>query len=260
MKWTVLVFSFLLMACGETTPPMPEVTGEELIEQKSSEKQEVKPVVNDGFPRLNNTNVEEFLLEYGKSHPQTRIRIKSDFGDIEIELFEDTPLHRANFVYLINRGYYTPTEVIRVIKGFMIQGGNSEEEGPAADRMLIGSYCLPAEMGMNHVHHRGALAMSRNYNDNPDKCSSAYDFYIVQGTKYKGVHVFKAEQEKGIKYNDIQKQKYKSAGGAIHLDMEHTVFGHVVKGMNVIDEIAKVEVDGSNWPKKLVQLSMEVVQ
>ncbi|MGB1032146.1 MAG: peptidylprolyl isomerase, partial [Flavobacteriales bacterium] len=195
MKWTTLVFLTLLMACGNGETSEPESAKELEMEVEEPEVKKEKPIVNEGFPRLNDQNVEEFLRAYGEENPETKIKITSEYGDIEIELFEDTPLHRANFIYLINRGYYSPTELVRVIKGFMIQGGNSEEIGPASDRMLMGSYCIPEEMSMRHVHHRGALAMSRIYEDNPEKCSSGYDFYIVQGSKYKGVHIFKAEQE-----------------------------------------------------------------
>ena len=245
------------MSCGESVDEklIAKAKKEEIKEDK-----EVLPkgIVNGGYPRLSDSNAVAFLTKYGAENPETTVIMESKYGTIEVELFDDTPFHRANFIYLVKRGYYSPTEILRVIKGFMIQGGNSEEPGPAAKRFMIGDYCLPAEMTINHVHHRGALAMSRSYSDNPDKCSSAYDFYLVQGTKYKNVHIFQAEQEKAVKYSNAQKQIYKKQGGAIHLDMEHTVFGRVVKGMNVIDQICEVEVDGSNWPKNYIEFNMTV--
>lgn len=257
-RTSIIIFLlFTLFGCGITTDQKPIAEAkEELIEKE----QQVLPkgVVNDGFPRLSDANAVDFLTDYGAKNPETRVIMESKFGTIEVELFKDTPLHRANFIYLVKRGYYSPTEILRVIKGFMIQGGNSEEPGPAAKRFMIGDYCLPAEMTMKHVHHRGALAMSRSYTDNPDKCSSAYDFYLVQGTKYKNVHIFQAEQDKGISYSNAQKIAYKEQGGAVHLDMEHTVFGRVVKGLKVIDEICEVEVDGSNWPKNYIEFNMTV--
>ena len=262
----VLLFTAIgVSACERASPTKVESTPKEKLRDTSAleAKQETeeptaapKPV---SFPRLSESNAVEFLTQYGKDHPENRVKISTDFGDIIVELFDDTPLHRANFIYLVNRGYYSPTEVLRVIKGFMIQSGNSEEPEAAADRLLIGEYCIPQEMTVNHPHFRGAIAMSRTYEGNPEKCSSAYDFYIVQGSKYHNVHIFQAEQEKGITYTEAQKSKYKSDGGAIHLDMEHTVFGRVVSGIGVVDKIAEVEVDQSNWPIQHVGLSMEVL-
>ena len=257
------LMGFQLFSCSgsqqdsvEETSNKPQEVQVEETEPKVEEETAAKP---KGFPRLTEDNAEEFLRQYAQDHPENRVKITTDFGDIIVELFDDTPLHRANFIYLVNRGYYSPTEVLRVIKGFMIQSGNSEEVEAAADRMLIGSYCIPQEMTLKHPHFRGAIAMSRIYDDNPEKCSSAYDFYIVQGTKYHNVHIFQAEEEKGISYSEAQKERYKKEGGAIHLDMEHTVFGRVVKGLSVVDKIANVEVDASNWPIQHVGLSMEVL-
>lgn len=254
---TLVFFLVVFLGCtdsGEQKPIAEAKKGK--VEHKKEDRP--KGIVNGGFPRLSDSNAVEFLTKYGEENPENTVIMESKFGTIEVALFEDTPLHRANFIYLVKRGYYSPTEILRVIKGFMIQGGNSEEPGPAAKRFMIGDYCLPAEMTTNHVHHRGALAMSRSYSDNPDKCSSAYDFYLVQGTKYKNVHIFQAEQDKEISYSEAQKKIYKEQGGAIHLDMEHTVFGKVVKGMNVIDQICEVEVDGSNWPKNYIEFNMTV--
>lgn len=263
---TVLIFTAMVVSACESASSanveslqketLQNTSGGEVEPEVEEPKAEPKPV---GFPRLTESNAVEFLTQYGKDHPENRVKISTDFGDIIVELFDDTPLHRANFIYLVNRGYYSPTEVLRVIKGFMIQSGNSEEPEAAADRLLIGEYCIPQEMTVKHPHFRGALAMSRTYEGNPEKCSSAYDFYIVQGSKYHNVHIFQAEQEKGITYTETQKSKYKNDGGAIHLDMEHTVFGRVVSGIGVVDKIAEVEVDQSNWPIQHVGLSMEVL-
>ncbi|MEO0404534.1 MAG: peptidylprolyl isomerase [Bacteroidota bacterium] len=227
---------------------------------KEESKVEPSVVLPTEFPILNDNNSVEFLREYGEEHPENTILMETNYGNITLELFDDVPLHRANFLYLVNRGYYDPTEILRVIKGFMIQGGNSEEELAASKRMIIGAYCLPEEMSLKHPHFRGALAMSRTYTGNPTKCSSAYDFYIVHGTKYKDVHLFQKEEEYGIKYSEGQKKRYKTTGGAIHLDMEHTVFGRVSKGFDVLDKIAAVEVDEGDWPKKQVTVKMSVLK
>ena len=104
-------------------------------------------------------------------------------GRIVVELFDDVPVHRANFLYKVYRRYFDPSEFTRVVPDFVVQGGNSEEERPQQLRFLIGQHTLPAEFKDRHIHSRGALAMSRSYSNNPDKRSSGYDFYIVTGRK-----------------------------------------------------------------------------
>ncbi|MFT4780292.1 MAG: cyclophilin family peptidyl-prolyl cis-trans isomerase [Flavobacteriales bacterium] len=261
----VLLFLWILVACNsgednnavnqkvisEPEPLQMEVIGEE-AEQENVPQFAV-------YPRLKEEIAEAFLEEFGATHLQTRILMKTDYGEIEVELFDDTPFHRANFLYLIERDYFSPTQLVRVVKGFVIQGGNSEEVEDQEQRFLIGDYTLPSELKPHHLHLPGALAMSRSYDNNPDKRSSAYDFYIVDGAKVSQVGMFQAQEKSGMNYSEAQKDLYFKQGGTPHLDMEHTVFGRVTKGMDVVTELANLPTDASEWPIKEVKIFMEVL-
>lgn len=202
------------------------------------------------FPMLDNASCESFLRKFGEENKENRVVVETNHGDIHIRLFDDTPLHRANFIYLIKRNYFTPSEFVRVIKGFVIQGGNSEQYTSAEKRKLIGSYSIPNEISKSRLHYPGALAMSRRYEDNPDKRSEAYDFYIVEGRKVGQVELSQIQVDHGWKYSVAQRDKYLKDGGVPHLDGEHTVFGEVTKGMNIVHKIAAVPTDEGDWPRK----------
>jgi len=220
---------------------------------------DIKPKTN--IPkRLTDKNIVGYLKEYGIENPETIVIITTEFGDIKLKLYKDTPLHRTNFIQLIKKGIYENTQFSRVVKGFVIQGGSSNETLAANKKFYLGDYMLPSEMSLNHIHKRGALAMSRPYNGNPDKKSDAFDFYIVVGSKQNEPTMYREQQEKNITYTPEQMQIYKSMGGTPHLDLEHTVFGEVITGMNVVDKINKVEVDGSDWPKEDVVINLKVIK
>ena len=157
----------------------------------------------------------------------------------------------------MHRRYFDPAEFTRVVPDFVVQGGNSEEERPQQLRFLIGQHTLPAEFDPEHIHTRGALAMSRSYNDNPDKRSSGYDFYIVTGRKIGPQELGKVQRDRGVDYTTAQAQAYAKEGGAPHLDGEHTVFGRVVEGMEVVDKLAATPRDESDWPLTRLEVRMD---
>jgi len=181
--------------------------------------------------KLTNENLREFMAAYGKKNPETLVRISTSFGDIHIKLYKETPLHRANFIYLVKQKYFDETFFYRVAKGFVIQGGNSDREQMARKRFEIGEYTIPQEQVKGLKHIRGAVALSKQWVDNPSNRSTPFEFFIV-----------------------LAKQ------GASHLDGEHTIFGKVVKGMNIADKISNVPVDGSEWPKENIFIKAEVIK
>jgi len=211
------------------------------------------------YPPLTDANCAEFLSTWVNEHPNTQgqlIEVDTKFGRLTLELFDDVPLHAANFRYKISRGYYAPSEFVRVVPEFVVQGGNSEDTRAQEMRWLIGKHTLPSEFKDEYRHFRGALAMGRTYKGNPEKRSASYDFYIVVGRKVGSAELQQIEREKGIKYTEAQKQRYLSEGGTPHLDGEHTVFGRLVSGFDVLDLLSQVPTDESDWP--LQRLEMHV--
>ena len=258
-----LIITLSFVSCGEEVKvPLEtkDVAQAEIEEKDSALEARVAAMLGIGYPKLTNENAEEFLIKWGAENPITNVILETKHGEIEIELYHDTPLHSLNFLYKIHRQYYTDTELTRVVPDFVIQGGNSEEEKPQQQRFLIGQHTLKPEVNPNHIHTRGSIAMSRSYSNNPDKLSSSYDFYIVTGRKIGDVELAQIESEKQLSYTLDQKHMYKSKGGAPHLDGEHTVFGKVVRGMEVADRIALTPRDDSDWPLEKLAIKMRLAK
>jgi len=196
------------------------------------------------------------------TNKKTYVVIETDYGDMKVELFDDTPIHRDNFVKLVKEGFYDDLLFHRVIQGFMIQGGDPDSRG-AAPGQRLGSggpgYQLQAEIGKPHI--RGALAAARTGGpSNPEKKSSGSQFYIVQGKTVSDQNLNALEQQKGIKYNEAQRKIYTEEGGTPMLDMEYTVFGQVVEGMDVIDKIASVQTDPADRPVQDVRMKIRMAK
>ena len=176
-------------------------------------------------------------------------------GKILIELSDSTPLHRDNFIKLCNEGFYDSLLFHRCIKNFVIQAGDPESKH-AADTALLGNgdlgYTVPAEFKPSLFHKRGALGMARD--DNPEKASSACQFYIVVGKDCTDSVFIKAEKRTGLKIPDDRKEFYRTSKGIPHLDMLYTVFGEVLKGMKVVDRIVKEDTDANDRPLKPVRI------
>ncbi|SHI56093.1 peptidylprolyl isomerase [Mesonia phycicola] len=172
-----------------------------------------------------------FLTKYGINNPENKVVIYTSFGNIYVTLFNDTPLHRANFVRLAKTGYFGTTFFHRVLDNFVIQGGNSDNVSTQKVRAAIGDYLIPSEFSPKHQHNRGAFSAAKYSEQNISKASSPFEFFIVQGER-----------------------------GAHHLDNDHTVFGIVTQGMSVVDKIAKIKTDESEWPLKNVIIDSVTVQ
>ncbi len=192
------------------------------------------------------------------------IEIETEFGTMLAELSNATPLHRDNFIKLAEEGYFDGTLFHRVIAEFMIQGGDpNSKEAPAG--MPLGSggpgYTVPAEMRDSLVHVKGALSAARLGDaGNPTKASSGSQFYIVQGKVLDGNMLTRIEASKGIHYTPDQKKAYMEIGGTPFLDREYTVFGHVIKGLDIIDKIAEVQKDPRDRPLKDIKMKIRVIK
>ena len=177
--------------------------------------------------KLDDKNAIPFFFNYGKENSEDKVRISTRFGNIDIKLFKKTPYHRANFIYLTKMKYFNKTTFHRVVPGFIIQGGNSDRYETAEKRKEIGKYLLPPDTKKGYRHHRGVISVPSSEIENPHKLASPYEFFIVQ-----------------------------QSPGAYHLDGDYTVFGKVIKGMDVVDEISKQKTDTRETP--LTNVFMEV--
>ena len=183
--------------------------------------------------------------------------ISTSMGDIEILLYDQTPLHRDNFIKLVTEKYYDGLLFHRVMPGFVIQGGDPESRAATADAFLGGGgpgYQINAEIGAPHF--KGTLAAARN--QNPEKKSSGSQFYITIGRPVTEMELNQTEQLKGIKYNPEQREKYKAMGGLPSLDNDYTVFGEVVSGMDIAEKIANMPGNPANRPLDNVTMKIRL--
>jgi peptidylprolyl isomerase/peptidyl-prolyl cis-trans isomerase B (cyclophilin B) len=197
---------------------------------------------------------------------ETKILINTDKGKITVKLYNETPQHRDNFIKLVNAHQYDGLLFHRVIRQFMIQAGDiNSKNAPAGQKLGDGDldYTIPAEIVYpRYFHKNGQLCAARTGDDlNPEKASSASQFYIVTGKFYTENELNKMEQERNIKLTPEQRQSYMTEGGSPHLDGAYTVFGEVLKGMKVVDKIQFVLTDMNDRPLKDVKIkSMKIVK
>ncbi len=194
------------------------------------------------------------------------VQITTDFGEIEIGLYDNTPGHRDNFLKLANEGFYNDLLFHRVIPGFMIQGGDPKSK-EASSSTPLGSgdpgYTIPAEFNPSLIHKKGALSAARN--NNPQKESSGSQFYLVQGKKFTDEEINSHEtgvnrNMPGFTYSAEQREIYKTIGGTPFLDMSYTVYGEVTKGLDVIDKIAAVKTAPGDRPVTDVKMNVSVIK
>jgi cyclophilin family peptidyl-prolyl cis-trans isomerase len=222
----VLIAMCVLFGCEDTktTPAIKASTPTETTKtakkpskkKKKKKKREVK---------ITSDNVLDYMIEFGKNNPERKVRIVTDFGNIDLELYNETPYHRANFIMLAKRNYFEGTQFHRVVKDFVIQGGNSDGWNIAKKRQKIGKYLLPPDTKKGFRHDRGVISMPSGDIDKAYKYASPYEFFIVQ-----------------------------KKGGTHHLNGEYTAFGKVIAGMNVVDEIANQPTDKGEWPKQNIMI------
>ena len=225
-KLFLITFYILFLSC-DTNDKKPKKTIE--LSKKSDIISEIK---KEKDFKLSDDNVMEFFLEYDKHNKENQIRIVTDYGNIEIQLFDNTKFHRSNFIYLTKKNYFEGTQFYRVINNFVIQAGNSDNRKISQKRKKIGRYLLPNDLDKGYSHERGMVSMPSSLVDNPYKMASPFEFFIVQ-----------------------------SKTGAHHLDGNYTVFGSVISGMDTVDKIAATPTDDLDWPLQNIYIKrVEIIQ
>ena len=200
-----------------------------------------------------------FSLTFGAQaqEQRTQVLVETTKGKFILELFNETPRHRDNFIAKVKSGAYDGTIFHRVIKEFMVQGGNMlskeakyQKAEELEDDSLSGT--LEAEiLPKLFVHERGMLAAARLSDElNPKRLSSASQFYIVTGKYYTALDLKKEIEKNGMDYTQEQKDAYMYKGGAPHLDGAYTIFGRLLDGWGTIDKIQRVETDEADRPLK----------
>ena len=222
----LLVF---ISSCEDTkktsTTPVKKVSETKVVNGVDTIQKEI-------FPKLTKENAINFLTTYGAENPETKVKITTRFGAIIIELYEDSPLHRANFIYLVKREVFNNSFFHRVVPNFIIQGGNSDTRITTKKRYEIGNdYLLPAEIN-NRNHTYGSVSGAKEYRENPDKQTFPFEFFIFLGPQT-------------------------STG---HLNGNYTIFGNVIQGMDVVEKIANLPTDpDGDWPTQNVFITAEVL-
>lgn len=230
--WLVIFLVTLFLGCEDTKKTSDQKVKERPLIQKDSSEIQIQST-EDLYPLITNKNVIDFLTEYGASHPETRATITTNHGAITIRLFEDTPLHRANFVYLVKQEYFNGTFFHRIVKNFIIQGGNSDDVSTPRKRNKIGrKYLIPAEIKPSRNHRYGTVSGAKDYRENPDNKSAPFEFFIFLGPQT----------------------------STRHLNGNYTVFGEVIKGMNVVEKIANLPAEDDDWPIQNVYIQNITLQ
>lgn len=191
---------------------------------------------------------------------ETTVLISTNMGDIRVRLYDETPQHRDNFLKLAEEGFFDSTLFHRVIRDFMIQGGDPNSKNAQPGIVLGGGgpgYTIPAEIRMPHV--RGALAAARLADQaNPQRASSGSQFFIVQGQPQTDESLNQWEYRLGTKFSPDWRERYKKMGGTPQLDNQYTVFGEVVSGLDVLDKIAAVPRDANDRPLEDIRMTVRV--
>ncbi|MBP5333844.1 MAG: peptidylprolyl isomerase [Bacteroidales bacterium] len=187
---------------------------------------------------------------------EAQVVMETTMGNIELKLYNETPLHRDNFISLVKEQAYDSLLFHRVIPGFMIQGGDPDSKNAEPGTMLGEGdrpYTVPAEFRLDKgiFHRRGVLAAAREGDDvNPEQRSSAMQFYIVWGRVFDDETLDRLQERLAgkVTLTPEMREAYKTVGGTPHLDGQYTVFGEVVSGLDVVDAIQNVPTDPNDRP------------
>lgn len=223
---SILLFFFL--SCGnksdkKTTDTTVKKVAKKTEEIKDSVQQKVE-IEAKAF-KLDEENAIDFFFDYAKGLKENKVRLTTSLGSFTVQLYDNVPYHKANFIYLTKQGYFDNTQFHRVVKNFIIQGGSSDDKETSDKRSKIGRYLLPPDTRKGHSHHRGTISMPSSERDNPHKLASPYEFFIVV-----------------------------TKPGSYHLDGSYTPFGKVIEGMDIVDKINQTPVDEGDWPMRNVYI------
>lgn len=182
--------------------------------------------------KLSEENAIPFFFDYQKNLKENKVKITTGLGSFTVQLYDNVPYHKANFIYLARKGYFNRTQFHRVVKDFIIQGGNSDDEQTAEKRSEIGRYLLPPDTRKGYKHDRGTVSMPSSEIDNPHMLASPFEFFIVV-----------------------------TKPGSYHLDGDYTPFGTVIEGMDVVDKINQQPVGKGDWPLQNIYIEkVEVIE
>ncbi|MEX0291154.1 MAG: peptidylprolyl isomerase [Flavobacteriaceae bacterium] len=215
---------FFLVACKDAPKEKPASVKAEEPVLDTLQVQETEEETAEAF-ELTEDNAIDFFFEYQKGLKENKVKMTTNLGSFTVQLYDNVPYHKANFIYLTKAGYFDNTMFHRVVKNFIIQGGNADNKETARKRRKIGRYLLPPDTRKGYKHHRGTISMPSSEIDNPHMLASPYEFFIVV-----------------------------TKPGSYHLDGNYTPFGKVISGMDVVDKINNVPVDDGDWPSENVYI------
>ena len=227
-KTIAILASIALIFLGSCKGEPKQVADPFSIENTAPKKDTVSLDISEELPEeqsfvLNEDNAIDFFFNYADTLSQDKVRLTTSMGSFTIQLYDKVPYHKANFIYLSRKGYFDNTQFHRVVKNFIIQGGNSDDKATSQKRREIGRYLLPPDARKGFKHHRGTISMPSSERDNPHKLASPYEFFIVV-----------------------------TKPGSYHLDGNYTPFGRVIEGMDIVDAINNVRVGDGDWPYQSV--------
>ena len=218
-----IILLFFLVSCGETSKKKePESVAKQEVKdtvQEVKEPSEPEPEEKEEKFLLTEENAIDFFFNYAQEEKANKVKLTTSMGSFTVQLYDNVPYHKANFIYLTRKGYFDNTQFHRIVKEFIIQGGNSDDKETPRKRRDIGRYLLPPDAKKGYKHHRGTISMPSSERDNPHKLASPYEFFIVVAKP-----------------------------GSYHLDGAYTPFGRVIQGMDVVDAINQVPVGDGDWP------------
>jgi len=211
------LFCLGLIICCEDAPRNKNTVVTKIINQPTAPTFKEKVILQK--QKLTEENAIDFFYHYKQKSIASKVKITTKLGSFTIQLYDNVPYHKANFLYLTEQGYFKQTQFHRVVKDFIIQGGNSDDVATAKKRSIIGSYLLPPDAKKGYKHTKGTVSMPSSEINNPHMLASPYEFFIVVANN-----------------------------GAQHLNGDYTPFGKVIEGMDVVDLISNQPVEEGDWP------------